>query len=355
MRREHFAAFQPLCPVCRSHDGVAAALVLDEVSEEDGEHIVQGTLACPRCTRRYPIIDAVPVIIGNLREWIQHHLDAVTERWDLAPATRALLGDGMGPGTLHDTRRSHLSSYGWGHWGDLDPNPAPAPGTPARLLHALAAGLEGVELPAGSRILDAGCAVGRSSFALAQRYDDALVLGLDLSFSFLRVAAHALRHGEARYPLRRVGIVYDERRYAVDTTGAERVDFWCADAQSLPFVPGIAALATSLNLVDCVPSPREHLESLRDVVAVGGTAVVATPFDWSPSATELAEWIGGHAQLGPLGGRAELAFDALVGEHPFAIDGFVAEGAAHDVPWSVRLHDRSAATYEVRVRRLRRA
>jgi len=323
---------------------------------EDGDHVLQGRLRCTRCTRDYPIIDGIPVLIAELRRWMADHLDAVMERADLDPSLAVLIGDAMGPGTLYDTRRSHLSSYGWGHWGDLDPNPPRGPGEPAGLVTALAAGLAQTgDLPVPV-VLDCGCGVGRSAFELARAHDDALVLGIDLSFSFLRAAADTLRTGRARYPVRRNGIVYDTRDIDAQVMDVrDRVDFWCMDAQALPLPKGCAGGVASLNLIDCVPTPRDHLIALRDVLAPGGWAVLATPFDWSPAATELDQWIGGHAQLHALQGQPDAAFDALVGSHPFAIDGLTAIGEAVDVPWWVRLHDRSTAAYEVRVRVLQRS
>ncbi len=354
MRRSHFEALAPICPVCRSHDGVLAALTIYEISDQDDSHILAGRLRCSRCTRDYPIIDGIPVILANLRTWIPDHLDAITQRDDLSASAMALLGEGAGPGSLFDTRRSHLSSYGWGHWGDLAPDKVPGPGEPGGLVNALTEGLSNLDEPVAGVIIDSGCALGRSSFELAERFPDALVVGVDVSFSFLKVAAHALRTGTVRYPVRRIGIVYDDHQFAPSLPGAERVDFWCADAQAFPVPAGTASLVTSLNVIDCVPSPRAHLEAMRDVLESGGHAIVATPFDWSPSATSMDEWIGGHAQLSALNGRAEHAFDAIVGDHPYAIDGLKGIGRPTDTDWWVRLHDRSTAAYTVRVATLRR-
>ena len=141
MRLSHFRALTPICPVCRAHDGVDAAVAVHEVTDEAGGHILQGRLRCVRCTRDYPIIDGIPVLVAALRQWIQNNLDAIMERTDLHVSLTSLIGEGMGPGTLYDTRRSHLSSYGWGHWGDRAPEPAPGPGKPAGVVDALAAGL----------------------------------------------------------------------------------------------------------------------------------------------------------------------------------------------------------------------
>jgi SAM-dependent methyltransferase/uncharacterized protein YbaR (Trm112 family) len=352
VRRSHFEALRPVCAVCRS-EGVEAALGLAVVTREQGDHVLAGALACPSCGREYPILDGIPILVAEVRRFVADSIDVILARDDLDPYVASLLGDALGPGAAYDVRRSHLSSYGWGHWGDQDPNPS-GPGRPAGLLRALQAGLDEVgSLPSGP-ILDAGCALGRSTFELARRFPDRLVLGIDASFSFLREAGRALREGRVRYPLRRVGVVYDERAYDVDVDPA-RVDFWIADAQSLPLPTDTFSLVTSLNLIDCVSSPRAHLEATRDALVPGGSAVVATPFDWSPTATSIESWIGGHSQRGPFGDPVR-ALDALlgVGGHPFAVPGLRRVGVGAEVPWSVRLHDRSVAEYTVQVTVARR-
>lgn len=349
MRRSHLAALRPRCPVCLSA-GHVAELALER-DDPTAERVDVAMLRCPSCTREFPVADGAPVLLAELRSFLQENVDAFTAREDLDPAIASLLGDALGPGTMYDARRSHLSSYGWGHWGDLDPDPPPALGDPAALLGALEAGLDGVDALGEGALLDLGCALGRSTWALAERFPGRAVLGVDASFAFARAAQRTLRTGRARYPVRRVGVVYEPRDFPVPTPASEAVDFWVADATALPFAPGVAALVTSLNLVDVVASPRAHLEAVRDALAPGGLAVIATPFDWSPSATPIDAWLGGHSQRGPLDGSAEQALDLLLGagDGPWAIPGLRKRGPDRDVPWWVRLHDRSSAAYRVRV------
>ena len=40
-----------------------------------------------------------------------------------------------------------------------------------------------------------------------------------------------------------------------------------------------------LNVLDCVASPREMLAGVVDALRPGGSLVLSTPYDWSPSAT----------------------------------------------------------------------
>ncbi len=366
MRRGHLAALEPLCPVCRSR-GEAAPLELARALREEGEHLLEGILHCPRpeCLREYPVIDGVPLLIADLRAWVGSQLLPLLGREDLPAELESLIGDCCGPGSAFDTTRQHLSAYAWGHWGDLDPETAgtltPAPGgmdsrlrgnddreaaSTSGLLDLLAIGLDlGSPFPDGP-VLDLGCAVGRATFELADRLER-LAVGVDLGAAFLRTAARVLQRGEVLYPQRRVGLVYDRRRFALALPAASRVDFWAADAAGLPFADGRFAAVFALNLLDCVASPVAVLGEIARVLLPGGRAVLAVPYDWSPAATPFTGWLGGHSQRGEGEGASEPLLRTLLtpGGHP-AAPGLRLIAERHALPWQVRLHERATMSYQ---------
>ena len=182
-----------------------------------------------------------------------------------------------------------------------------------------------------------GCGAGRTTFDLAARHPEALVLGIDVNLALLRLAHGAMR-GRICYPRRRIGLVYDRRAFAVDLPAAARVDFWACDAAALPFEPGAAALIAALNLLDCVPDPAALLAALGTALRPGGRLLLATPYDWATRATQVEGWIGGHSQRGEDGGAAEPRLRALLGD--LRVLGEVAA-----FPWATRLHARSAVAY----------
>jgi len=375
MRRRHFEALRPLCPVCRADGGRDSPLRLvrvlteeGEPGEQGGEHVVEGLIQCSHagCLREYPVIDGVPLLVPRIRAWLEANALQVLARDDLTAETESLLGDALGPGSAFEVLRQQVASYAWDHWADRDPeetaadptlaaprtDAAPsadrAPGAAVRLLdRGLDLVREGAS-PAGP-VLDLGCAVGRTTFELAERRPDELVLGVDLHFAMLRLAARVLRAGVARWDRRRVGLVYDRRQMEVELPQRENVDFWACDATALPFPEGTFGLAASLNVLDCVASPRDALGSLAQVLRPGGRAVVATPYDWSPAATPVEAWLGGHSQRGPHRGAAEPVLRALLtpGAHPAAVEGLEILAEDDAVPWRVRLHDRGAMEYRV--------
>ncbi|MFL6263345.1 MAG: methyltransferase domain-containing protein [Thermoanaerobaculia bacterium] len=348
MRPGHLEALHPVCPVCRAGGG-ENRLALVSVFEEEAGQVVQGLLRCPNpgCQREYPILDGIPLLLANLRGTVAGAIDQINAREDLDPAIEGLLGDCCGPGSSYDTTRQHLSTYAWDHYGDLDPAETGEP-RPGSVLRVLERGLElAGELPEGP-VLDLGCAVGRSSFALAAG-GDRLVLGADLSFPMLRLASGALRRGRVRYPRRRVGIVYDRREIAVSFPGSGAADFWSCDAIDLPFSAGTFAAVVALNVLDCVASPHDLLASLPRLLKPGGKAILSTPYDWSPRATPIEAWLGGHSQRGETVGASEPVLRALLipGAHPASIEGLRIVAEEGDLPWRVRMHERSSVEYRV--------
>ena len=349
MRRRHFEELRPVCPVCAGNAGESHSLHLAGVSREEGDCIVEGVLHCPsaRCRREYPIIDGIPLLISNLRSYVSENIHHIAWRDDLSEVNESLLGDCCGPGSALDLTRQQLSTYGWGHYGDLDAHCRGPETTAGSIVRVLERSLELSGAWPDGPALDVGCSVGRAAFELARR-NRRLVLGVDMSFAMLRVAQGVLRRGEVRYPLRRTGLVYERREYAADFPEANLVDFWACDATALPFPPGMYSLAASLNVLDCVPSPRDHLASVARVVRPGGVACFSAPYDWSPGATPLEAWVGGHSQRGEGGGRSEPLLRALLtpDAHPLSIGGLRIIGEEEHFQWTVRLHDRSSVSYD---------
>jgi SAM-dependent methyltransferase/uncharacterized protein YbaR (Trm112 family) len=360
VRRGHFAAFAPHCPHCAGIGAGRHVLLLAEVRAEQGDEVISGVLHCPNpeCQLEYPIIDGMPVIVPELRTLLTERGIELLLRDDLDPVLESMLGDAMGPGGWFDVIRQTASSFAWDGWADLDPDelcaedgpemasvaPGPVPGAVRRCLDRLldmAGPIDGV-----TRVLDVGCGAGRTAFTLAERHAGALVLGIDMNPGLLRLALGAL-HGTVSYPRRRIGLVYDRRRFAVSLAGSERVDFWACDALALPFAAASADLVAALNVLDCVAEPRRLLAGLAEVLRGDGRLLLATPYDWSTRATPVETWIGGHSQRAVHRGAAEPFLRTLLteGEHKQSVSGLRVLAETPAWPWQTRLHERSTVSY----------
>lgn len=354
MRLRHFEALRPVCPVCRGADRTSLQpLALRSIAREAPGQIIEGILVCPSplCQREYPILDGIPLLLGSIREYIAGNILALAGRDDLSESLESLLGDCCGPGSPFDTQRQHLSSYVWDHYAEFDPAEVASAAEPSAIVRMLNAGLELTsEIPTGP-ILDIGCGPGRTSLALAERREG-LVLGVDLNFALLRIAARLLREGTVCYPRRRVGLAYDRREFPVPLCRAENVDFWACDAAALPFADGSFGLAVGLNVLDSTPAPLDLLSSIERVLLPRGWAVLACPYDWSAGVTPIEAWLGGHSQRSSERGASEPVLRRLLAtSDPFAPRAPLARLKLHAererFPWHVRLHDRSRVEYEV--------
>lgn len=345
IKRQHFEKLAPLCPVCQ-RAGRLSPIEIRSILKGDPNTVIEGMLVCthPLCQSEYPIIDGIPILIVDLRTYISQNLLPILYRRDLSGSMESLLGDCFGPGSAFDAHRQHLSTYAFDHYADLDPE---EPARPGSILKLLDTGLDAMgHVPEGP-IIDMGCAVGRTTFALAQRSRN-LVLGVDLNFGMLKTAAAILSDGRISYPKRRTGIVFDRREFPVRLENAENVDFWVCDATALPFADESFSTGVSLNVLDCVNSPYDHLKALSRVLRNDGGGLISTPYDWSANATAVEAWLGGHSQRSPEDRTADSVLRSLLagGGHPSAIENLVLL-FEENMPWELRLHDRSRMEYLV--------
>jgi SAM-dependent methyltransferase len=358
VKLSHFEAFAPRCPVCLRAGRAPGALALAHIGDRTGGEVIAGTLQCPDCQHEYPVLEGIPVIVADLPGLLGERGVELMVRDDIDPVLESLFGDAIGPDSWFDAVRQMQSTYGWDAYADLDPDEAPhgdgpAPGAARRCLRRLLQ-LSGPAETEVSRVLDLGCAAGRTSFVLAEAHRSALVLGLDVNLGLLRLARRA-GAGHVSYPRRRIGLVYDRRRFGVDLAGAARVDFWACDAISLPLQDGQADLCAALNLIDCVANPRTLLESLARVTRPGGRIVLSTPYDWAVRATPLAAWLGGHSQRAPHAGAGEAFLRALAGGVPgHSVAGTTIVAEHENFAWQTRLHDRSSVNYRTHLLVMRR-
>ncbi len=296
MRLSHFEKLRPVCPVCRLR-GQDNRLALTTVEAEAAGDVRMGILACQGCGSEFPVVDGMPIIVPEVRRFVQENLFYLLARDDLTPSVESLLGDAAGPGSGLESIRQHVSSYAWDHWGEQDPSPfAQVPG-------------------------------GGAPGAVA------------------RIGRQAVVGGRIDYGLRRVGLVYDRRSYALRHGAGARGDVWLCDALALPFSAGTFALAIGMNVVDCMRDPRAGLVEVSRVLADEGRAVFSIPFDWAGQVTPVEAWLGGHSQRSSHAGSPEAILDLLLSEGPLAAGSLRRSGAVGEVPWHVRLHDRSCMYY----------
>ena len=356
IKRLHFEKLKPLCPVCRSA-GRESLLEIRCALKEGNDSLREGILICSNslCLSEYPVINGIPIIVANLRTYISQNMLPVLCRDDLTDTMESLLGDCFGPGSAFDSQRQHLSTYAFDHYGDMDPEESTQPSvSPGSIVKLLRRGLPSMERTVKGPVIDMGCAVGRTTFELAHACDE-LVLGVDLNFGMLKTAATILETGYVSYPRRRGGIAFEHRRFPAVFEKAENVDFWVCDATALPFSANAFSEAVSLNVLDCTWSPYDHMKEVGRILMPGASALVSTPYDWTAHATPVEAWLGGHSQRSEHKGASPAILRSLFsgGGHPHAVEELelISE---EDVPWTLRLHDRSIMEYLVHLMIIRK-
>lgn len=230
---------------------------------------------------------------------------------------------------LYETRRL-LDEYLLFHYGE-DHEILPWPGGPAAALRfpvrsvtelwpGAGDGFHG-EAEGFDRVLDVGCAVGRSSFELSKTCQD--VTGIDFSHSFVE-AADALRTGgRLDYSITEEGR-FTSPHTALLPKGArtERVRFAQGDAMNLQENLGTFDLVHAANLICRLTEPQRFLDRLPAMVKPGGWLLLTTPCTWLEEFTppenmpgeRTFDWL--TAKLSPaftLRRRVDLPF--LIREH----------------------------------------
>jgi SAM-dependent methyltransferase/uncharacterized protein YbaR (Trm112 family) len=319
-----------VCPGCR-------ARVDDRIEirtlQRDGD-----VLRCT-CGRRYPIVDGVPIVLGDPSGYLHDDIAVVLER-DLPPDVAALLVAGGPDDATYPRLLEHLSIYLDAHWGDRADPPPDGQSDMRALIDRIAARTDRVALA-----VELGSSTGRIVGELARAADH--VVGVDLQFGAVRRARHLLAGERIAYARRVTG-----RRYASATAiagdraiapGASTLI--CGDALDPPLVPGMYDRVVALNLLDSVRSPRQLLSVVDGLCAPGGEVILSSPFAWQSGIVD---------DTAPLDGPDPAADLAAILRDGTGLGARYRIEDEADLPWTLRRDARSAVAYCIHYVRARK-
>jgi SAM-dependent methyltransferase len=229
------------------------------IREEEAEDVIDGELRCLDCNRRYPIRDGIAILLPE-----QTHAVLEGEAGYNAPAM--------------------VSAYCWSHFCDLMGD--------SRATEAYQV-WSGHIAPHRGSALDVGCAVGRLTMELAKTHD--LVIGVDSSIAFIRQARQILARKRLDFDLVIEGTHTEPRGCSFEGWDLEGVEFVVADALALPFRSRRFATVATLNILEKVPDPLQHLKEVNRMLAPqAATFLFSDPFSWDPAVSPPHTWLCGN-------------------------------------------------------------
>ncbi|MFM2169801.1 MAG: hypothetical protein RI957_30 [Verrucomicrobiota bacterium] len=137
------------------------------------------------------------------------------------------------------------------------------------------------------RGLDLGCAVGASTFAMAEQCEQ--VIGIDYSHAFIRAAQQLQRGNIIPYQRHDEGGIHQVLT-AKARGKRERCNFEQGDAMNLRGDLGSFDRVHAANLICRLPQPLALIERLPDLVRPGGELILATPCTWLEEFTPSDAW-----------------------------------------------------------------
>ena len=189
-------------------------------------------------------------------------------------------------------KNSLLAQYLLFHYGDnlnmpYSFGPIESINFPTNVLHK---NLDIADLKTGSKALDIGCAVGRTSFELSLYFQK--VTGVDFSSNFIKTA-NQIKEGIAiPYP-----ILIEGQHCTTgiakrpELSNPERISFLQGDATNLPKSLGSFDFVIAANLICRLARPEAFLHRLPNLVNRGGTLLISTPFTWLEEYTPKEKWL----------------------------------------------------------------
>jgi len=246
------------CPECTME-----AVPLDlEIKEERDDDVLEGVLRCPTCGNCYFINQGVAVVLRK--------------------KNLSVLSDNSGYNS-----RDMLSSYLWSHFSEFYGDPNTTDAYKIWSLHFR---------ETNGCALDIGCSVGRLSFELSKTHSR--VIGIDTSLSFIRKARELLVKKRLEFDLTVEGHITEAHSCELDPNwNYHRVDFIVADALALPFPKDLFSTVTSINVLEKLPRPIQHLQEVNKVLRkTNAMFLFSDPFSWDETVSDPESWLGGRTQ-----------------------------------------------------------
>lgn len=146
------------------------------------------------------------------------------------------------------------------------------------------------------KALDLGCSVGRSTYELAQNFDE--VIGIDFSTNFINVGVKLKNYDSLIYKVKKEGEIFEEKSVSLESLGLEeiknKVSFMQGDACNLKDIYTGFDLIFCSNLIDRLYYPQMFLDDIPNRINKDGLLVLLSPYTWLEDYTPKENWLGGY-------------------------------------------------------------
>ena len=146
------------------------------------------------------------------------------------------------------------------------------------------------------KALDLGCSVGRSSFELANIFNN--VTAIDYSHNFINTAKNLQDENSIEYEINVEGDIKEPKTIDLKNLNLlenkNRIQFSQGDALDLdPALTGFDLIFCS-NLIDRLNNPIDFLQNIQSRLNDNGILVILSPYTWLEEYTPKSNWLGGH-------------------------------------------------------------
>ena len=146
------------------------------------------------------------------------------------------------------------------------------------------------------KALDLGCSVGRSTFELANIFDD--VLGIDFSANFINVGIKLKKYKSLTFKIPTQGDLYEQKTVSLQDFNLDnikhKVTFMQGDACNLKDIYTSYDLIFCSNLIDRLYYPQKFLDDIPHRINTNGLLVLLSPYTWLEEYTPKENWLGGY-------------------------------------------------------------
>jgi SAM-dependent methyltransferase/uncharacterized protein YbaR (Trm112 family) len=353
MLKEAFDQIELFCPRCRRPGPdhiIQSELEMGDILAWDGDFILEGFLICtnPQCRFRYPILNGVPIIVKDLKGWVESSQSSLTNITGNYSGMQIWLADLVKSGAQARTEQAVSSAYLDFHYGDMEDAPAPirSIADPASYWQTMNDMAQPSRSDHNMLAIDIGCSVGRFTFDLARLYS--LAIGIDTNFAPVSLAACFQRNKQVVYERKIHGNVYKE--YAKAYVPPRNVLFMVADALDPPFRAQYFDFVAALNVLDSIRIPLMLIGQIDALLKPGGELLLSSPYEWNADICNPSEWLESDESDGPA--MVRLIFEGKMFKEMGLRFSVLQEQM--DVPWILRNHRRYWNLFFVHLLKLRK-